>query len=214
MRSAMRRTLRTTLGAGICTALLAGCGGALFSKPDQDTCEPPSPPAACRCPPPEASPVLELLEYHRYAHVLSLPELEIELRQRAALLESGACTLDRLRVALLLQRRPPEDNEAAFDDLLRPCLEGPGTPSLPLRHLAHLLRARLEERREQHKRLRELDQSLKAERQRTAELTQQLEALKDIERSILERERGERSQQDAARAPRRPTAQGKTPHGP
>ncbi|MBI2311842.1 MAG: hypothetical protein HYU77_04975 [Betaproteobacteria bacterium] len=122
-----------------------------------------------------------LLLYHEYLRRLSGAELTREhegVKQAHA--RSGA-DFTRVQLAMLLSLPTPgfRDDGRAIG-LLEPLLKE-GAASSEMRALAHLLHAQIAEHRRLEERARE-------EQRRADGLQQKLEALKSIEKSLLERE--------------------------
>ena len=144
----------------------------------------------------------DLVSYYRYAAALDRTTLAHEYANFQDWTTDSGCTADRIRLAILgmqMARRGEENAQPA--QVLTPCLDGPARPAPALRHMAYLLqdqwasRARLRQRATRlEAELAEANELRQALARRKGELEnqvdalqEQLEALKDIERSIRRR---------------------------
>jgi hypothetical protein len=131
----------------------------------------------------EAEPIVALLAYYESLGEKKAPELAKEIDRLRAELPEG-CGRERLQLGLAEFVRA-QDTTAG---LMRPCLDDEAQdPSV--RRFAHLLQARLDERRAQRTALRVVQGRLDQQRQEIQELRRQLDGLKAIERSLQGRDR-------------------------
>jgi hypothetical protein len=123
----------------------------------------------------ESQQVLELIAYAQKVASLAAEEQQRELNASGQTLSKQRGAYGRVKLALLLSMPGTgfaDDAKAA--GLLEPLVSGDRAASSPLQQFAGLLHAQINER------LRE--------QRRAAQMKEQLDALKDVERKILERE--------------------------
>ncbi|HYU69743.1 MAG TPA: hypothetical protein VEL09_10490 [Burkholderiales bacterium] len=156
-----------------CISVLAGCA---------DLFTPGAAPAASGAPwvrdNRESRQVIELIAYTQRVAALQAEEQQRELNASTQMLSKDRSAYARVRLALLLALPGTAFNDDARASGLLESLAGAGVsepPPGPMQQFAGLLHAQLSER------LRE--------QRRTAQLKEQLEALKAVERNIIERER-------------------------
>jgi len=154
-----------------CISVLAGC--AAFSTPGA--------PGASGVPSArenrESRQVIELIAYAQRVAALQAEEQQRELNASTQLLSKDRGAYGRVRLALLLALPGTAFNDDTRAAGLLDSLAGAGaseSPPGPMQQFAGLLHAQISER------LRE--------QRRTAQLKEQLEALKAVERNITERE--------------------------
>ena len=154
-----------------CIPVLAGC--AAFSTPGA--------PGASGVPSArenrESRQVIELIAYTQRVAALQAEEQQRELNASTQLLSKDRGAYGRVRLALLLALPGTAFNDDTRAAGLLDSLAGAGaseSPPGPMQQFAGLLHAQISER------LRE--------QRRTAQLKEQLEALKAVERNIIERE--------------------------
>jgi len=154
-----------------CISVLAGC--AAFSTPGA--------PGASGVPSArenrESRQVIELIAYAQRVAALQAEEQQRELNASTQLLSKDRGAYGRVRLALLLALPGTAFNDDTRAAGLLDSLAGAGaseSPPGPMQQFAGLLHAQISER------LRE--------QRRTAQLKEQLEALKAVERNIIERE--------------------------
>jgi hypothetical protein len=155
-----------------CVSVLAGCA-ALFT--------PGAGPAASGVPSVrenrESRQVIELIAYAQRVVALQAEEQQRELNASTQMLSKDRSAYGRVRLALLFALPGTAFNDDARAAGLLESLAGAGgseSPPGPMQQFAGLLHAQISER------LRE--------QRRTAQLKEQLEALKAVERNIIERE--------------------------
>jgi hypothetical protein len=155
-----------------CVLVLAGCAG-LFT--------PGAGPAGSGAPSfrenRESRQVIELIAYTQRVAALQAEEQQRELNASSQMLSKDRGAYGRVRLALLLALPGTPFNDDTRAAGLLESLAGAGTsesPPGPMQQFAGLLHAQISER------LRE--------QRRTAQLKEQLEALKAVERNIIERE--------------------------
>ena len=182
--------------------LLAGCAGLRTpSLPgsateerqviQQITCIP-SPPDESQVIQPEESQVIQLFSY---AQRLATMTAEQQRREYSASNQAFARDKDansRMRLALLLATPGASVHDAARAASLLEPMAAPGDAAGPLRSLARLLFAQLNERASEAKRANQMREQLEALKEVERTLREQLEALKEVERTIMER--GQESQ--------------------
>jgi len=167
--------LRTGLLLAIALSL-AGCA-ALGGRPERDL---------------EERQVIQLIHYAQHVATMTA---EQQRREYAA--GNQAYTRDkdagsRMRLALLLATPGASvQDPARAAGLLEP-MAGPGDTASPLRELARMLHAQLNERASEQRRANQAREQLDAQKEVERGLRNQLDALKEIERSILQR--GQESQ--------------------
>jgi hypothetical protein len=164
-----------TLAILCCISVLAGCAG-LFT--------PGAGPAASGAPSVrenreirESRQVIELIAYIQRVAALQAEEQQRELNASNQMLSKDRGAYGRVRLALLLALPGTPFNDDTRAAGLLESLAGAGasdSPPGPMQQFAGLLHAQISER------LRE--------QRRTAQLKDQLEALKAVERNIIERE--------------------------
>ncbi|MEX0730611.1 MAG: hypothetical protein WED00_08780 [Aquisalimonadaceae bacterium] len=118
-----------------------------------------------------------LSEEQRHAHYDALrPQLE-----------DAGCRVDNVRLAMLYvtMDTPPQDDIPPLATAMEECMKT--DEGRDFRGVARLLHSSLSQRAAQGSRIRELVQTVSREQTRNAELTEQLEALKAIERSLRDR---------------------------
>jgi hypothetical protein len=150
-----------------CAILLTGCAGWPGAGAPQQA----GGAASTR----ESQQVLELIAYAQKIASLPTDEQQRELNASSQTLSKQRSTYGRVKLALLLSTPGTgfaDDARAA--GLLEPLASSDGTASGPLQQFAGLLHAQINER------LRE--------QRRATQLKEQLDALKDVERKIIERE--------------------------
>ena len=166
---------------------LAGCG----------TVRPPdAAPTAPTVAPQPAGDSETLLAYFQHVRKLTAPELAKELDSVRQLYASSRSDASRVRLAMLLS----VPGSALYDDAraleaLDPLLKNPGAALHPI---AFMVSAQIQERRRgvafqqryetEQRRGHALQQKLEEEQKRGHSLQQKLDALKSLEKSLLERE--------------------------
>ncbi|HKJ87757.1 MAG TPA: hypothetical protein VKA48_04540 [Gammaproteobacteria bacterium] len=177
-------------GTVLLVILLAGCGTLNRSAPTGGTSD--------------------LTAFYRYASALDKDALTGEYGNFRNWVQENRCTPDRIRLAMLTM--VAESGPAAEADpeaILGPCLGGKERPPPHLRDMAHLLQDQIRRRRGLEKRVHTLkakvdkvEGALSAQRsshrelvkkkgeleKRLKSLQEKLEALKDIEQSIQQRD--------------------------
>jgi hypothetical protein len=127
----------------------------------------------------ESRQVIELIEYAQKVAGLQSEEQRRELSASNLIFlkDRGRGSYGRLRLALLLALPGTAFNDdARAASLLEPLAGGASSPARPMQQLAGLVYTQIAERLREQK--------------RTAQLKEQLEAMKEIERKIIEREQG------------------------
>jgi hypothetical protein len=128
----------------------------------------------------ESRKVVELIDYTQKVAGLQSEEQRRELSASSLIFqkEHGRGAYGRLRLALLLSIPGTAFNDdARAANLLEPLAGGStSAPAGPMQQLAGMLYSQIVERLREQK--------------RTAQLKEQLDAMKDIERKIIEREQG------------------------
>lgn len=106
-------------------------------------------------------------------------------------LQSASCGMDTLRISMLYLslNSPPQDDLTPLTGAMNTCMETDAAPTF--KGMAQFLQSSLVQHSEDSNRIRELEQIVNHEQTRNAALTDQLEALKAIERSL--RDRGQNS---------------------
>jgi len=172
--------------------LLAGCAG--LQIPNLPHSEP------------EERQVIQLIDYAQRIATASAEEQRRELSASNQVFARDKDAMSRLRLALLLATPGASVHDAARAASLLEPLATSGDAASPLRSLARLLYAQLNERMSEQKRAsqsreqlearkeaeRTLREQLEARKEAERTLREQLEALKDVERTILQR--GQESQ--------------------
>ncbi len=133
---------------------------------------------------------------HLLAYLDGVAAMSPERRQatyavlRQSTPETG-CDQRQLRLAglFLLHPEPPQDDTELLADRLQHCWIDSGNAEISP-GLVQVLHTQIVTRKGQQARTLELERVLRQERQRNAELAEQLEALKAIERSIHQRGQG------------------------
>ena len=182
--------------------LLAGCAGLRTPSPPESATEErqviqpitciPSPPEESQVIQPEESQVIQLFSY---AQRLATMTAEQQRREYSASNQAFARDKDansRMRLALLLATPGASVHDAARAASLLEPMATPGDAASPLRSLARLLYAQLNERASEAKRANQMREQLEALKEVERTLREQLEALKEVERTIMER--GQESQ--------------------
>jgi len=193
------------LPAVLAAALLCGACG-LFAGPPPPPVRPPPAPAPAPAPPPPPVAVApedlaapadkaarRLLAYHEKLRLLSPADLAAEIARMDAILAPGVTTsppdtLLDLSLALSLQHNPGDLARAA--SLLEP-LAGDAAPELiPWQSIARLLAGRIAEQRRLEEAAEHQASQLRDTQRTMQQLTEKLEALKAIERSMIKRPAG------------------------
>ena len=134
-------------------------------------------------------PLDDLLQYALLVDAMNHTALEAERERLTAAVNTDTCSDDHVRLALVA--RADEERQALSDDALAGltvCREQ--TAEAPIRAaLASILHDAHTDQATSASRIAELEQRLGQERSRNEALEEQLEALKAIERSIIERGR-------------------------
>lgn len=131
----------------------------------------------------------ELLAYNQRIRSLSPEELNSEYGMATQALARQKSDLNRLRtVLLLLQPNAPFRDDARAAALVDEVLGNRPTENSATKALAQLLGAMVNERRRQEERYQKLTQKLGEEEKRADALQQKLEALKTIEKNLINRE--------------------------
>lgn len=154
-----------------------------------DDCEGQGKPVAESATPPAPSqaddPLGELLTYYRRSERMTSDERGQAAARLRARMPTGECSAKRLKVYMLAIRQPDLLSEP--DALIAPCLANPSTDRPELVGLARLLEDRFNGER-QRRELSETNEALRAERnelrRRNSGLQEQLEEIKEIERSV------------------------------
>lgn len=145
---------------------------------------------------PRATELEQLMQY--FVHIRSLPAeaLQRERAQQEQALTEYKSVESRFKVALLLSlpTASTRDQTRALE-LLRDYLRAEQTASLPARGLAHVLLTLLTERSApgpvavpKNRRMSRCEEQLQAERRNTEKLQKQIEELKDLEKTLIERD--------------------------
>ena len=172
--------------------LLAGCAG--LQIPSLPHIEP------------EERQVIQLIDYAQRIATATAEEQRRELSASTQVFARDKDAMSRLRLALLLATPGASVHDAAQAASLLEPLATSGDAAGPLRSLARLLYAQLNERASEQKRAsqmreqfdarkeaeRSLREQLEARKEAERTLREQLEALKDVERTIMQR--GQESQ--------------------
>ena len=144
--------------------LLAGCAGLRFpSLPDGE---------------PEERQVIHLINFAQSVATMTAEQQRNEYNASNQAFARDKDAISRMRLALLLATPGAGVHDAARAASLLEPLAAPGDAASPLRTLARLLYVQLSERASEHK--------------RANQMREQLEALKEVERAIMER--GQESQ--------------------
>ena len=171
----MKRT-PYTLVALFLLPLLAGC--AAFPPP-------PGNQSRCLSPPDDSSPTdTATLRYYRKVSSYDSARLQREFAQRLSALEPTVCDQRRLEAGTLALL----DLEIAekHPDILKPCL---ASPDPEFANLALVLHRQIEHRRRSADQQADLRRQLAALKAENESVRKQLDALKDIEKSIHERDK-------------------------
>lgn len=133
-----------------------------------------------------ANEVESLLTYFEYAKKLPGPDLNREHERIKQTFVNGRSDFTRLRYALLLTMpNSTFRDEGRALALLEPLLKEGAAASPALRSFAYFLNAGITE----HRRIEEsANQKLREEQKRSETLEQKLDAIKSIEKTIIERE--------------------------
>ena len=159
--------IRIAIAAIACTLVLAGCANFPGSRP------PSSPPVTRE--ERESRQVLELIAYTQRVASLQAEEQQRELNASSQIFSKDRGAYGRVRLALLLSLPGTAFNDdARAIGLLEPLASTETAASSPMQQFAGLFHAQIAER------LRE--------QRRATQLKEQLDALKDVERKIMERE--------------------------
>lgn len=148
---------------------------------------------ADRLSPPDDTPdaSMRLLSYLDGVAAMPAERRESSYRALRQVTPEQGCDERQLRLAglHLLHPQPPSEDTALLVERLEACwIHGSNHEVSP--GLVQVLHTQIATRDSQEARARELERSLRQERQRNAELAEQLEALKAIERSIHQRGQG------------------------
>jgi len=123
------------------------------------------------------------------AHLEGLSEEQRQIRYKTlrAAVTDPVCDRESLSLAMLYGTlaRPPQEDLALLSGAMERCLESPD-PAIP-KGMARLLLGNLELHRSNNRRIRQLQAEVNAEKDRNTALSEQLEALKAIERSLRDR---------------------------
>lgn len=159
--------------AALCAALLSGCA---LLQPDSG----------------EALQVRDIVGAAVSGARATPEEQRRQLNHAQQMFAAAQGDLNRVRLAALLATLPaPLRDEARAAALLEPLAAR--RPETPLAQLAGLLAAGVAERQKLARDLRAVEKREEAAEERAATLRQQVEALKSIERGILEREERRRT---------------------
>ncbi|MEI7968679.1 MAG: hypothetical protein WCJ69_06805 [Betaproteobacteria bacterium] len=194
----MRPRLATAL---LGMSVLAGCQlrpPVEMDVPARDN--PPTPAAAAApCPPPVAHASTrgnaeELLE--RYADVRNRPAaaLRQDLDEARREFTTTGSDASRLRLALLyLHPGAPFHSETAAAQVLEPLVRPDARGRQSLRGLAQVLMAQVEQARRADSAALNQATRLRDEQRRTEELQRKLDALKEVERAMIQKDQGGRA---------------------
>ncbi len=156
--------------------LLAGC--AAFPPP-------PGNQPTCVSPPDDSSPTdTAALRYYRTASGYDSARRKGEFAQRLHALEPAVCDERRLEAGALALLEPEIAQQ--HPDILQPCL---ASPDPEFANLALVLHAQIEHMRRSADQQAELRHQLAALKAENESVRKQLDALKDIEKSIHERDK-------------------------
>lgn len=176
----MRHYLRRSLQITLLSLSLGGCAG--FG--DRVAA-----PGACLWGAGGAGDAAQLLAYAQRLRTLSSDDLQRERDAAARGLVQKKTAADRLRMALLLTGPDPRfRDDARAAALLQEVVKGKGGGSPALKNLAALLLQVAEERLRQEERCQTLADKAKEEQKRADALQQKLDALKAIEKNIINRD--------------------------
>lgn len=134
--------------------------------------------------PERPDPLAAALAYADFLRSLSPSELQAEL---VALAEPGAAPLRQMQLALLLMQSHQGTDTARAQALLQRLLGSTGEGAAELRPLARLLLARLQDIRRLDEQSERQAQQLREAQRRIEVLTDRLEAMRAIERSLSPR---------------------------
>jgi hypothetical protein len=204
VRSLIRAVVphRSSAGAGLCALCAAACS-LLHPAPAP---APAPPPTAAPQPAPVPAPALEaavvatpsdpangadlaarrLLAYHERVRQMSTVDVAVEVTRLGALVsspDSRASPDDVLALALALVQQHNPGDLARASSLLEPLAQDVSPPS-PWQPLARLLAARIAEQRRLEEQLDRLTAQRRDTQRAIQQLTEKLEALKAIERSM------------------------------
>lgn len=172
--------IRTIAVSFVCAGALAGCTAFLTPRPGTSSS------ASVQ----ESRQVIELIGYTQKIAAMRAEDQRRELNASTQIFSKDRGAYGRLRLALLLALPGTtfnDDTRAA--SLLEP-LAGDAEPG-PMRQFAGLLYAHISERLREHRRIAQLKEQLeamKAIERNAAQLKEQLDAMRAIERKIIERE--------------------------
>lgn len=165
----------STLVAFFLVSLLSGC--AAFPPPPRSK-------PTCVSPPDDSSRTdTATLRYYRTASSYDTARLRGEFAQRLRALEPSVCDQHRLEAGALTVLEPELDDK--YPGLLQPCLDSPDPEKA---NMALLLHDQLAQHRRQSKQQAELRQEIAKLKAENESVRKQLNALKDIEKSIHERD--------------------------
>jgi len=193
--SGVRRTLTAFV---LFSAALAGCKTPAPQvetevKPHEGPAQPAVVEKKCDIPPPQEvrSEIDEVMNF--YAGLRSKPanalkqELEDAKRDYAA----AGSEASRLKLALLyLHPAAPFRNEASAAQLLEPYARNEGRSKGPWRGLAQMLLASIEQSRRNDAAVQAQVAKVREEQKKSDELQRKLDALKDVERAMIQKDQG------------------------
>ena len=131
----------------------------------------------------------EVLAYFQRIKGLSVDGLTVEHAVAAQALAKRRSDVNRLKLALLLiQPRTPFKDEGRAAALASEVANNKAADAPEMKNLALLLAAIANEQRQQEERLQQLAQKQKDEEKRADALQQKLDALKSIEKDLIQRE--------------------------
>jgi len=156
--------------------LLAGCAG-FGGRPDRE---------------PEERQVIQLIHYAQHITTMTTEQQRREYGASNQAFARDKDAASRMRLALLLATPGASVYDAARAASLFEPMAASGDAASPLRSLARVLYAQLNERTSEQKRANQMREQLDAQKEVERGLRSQLEALKEVERSIMQR--GQESQ--------------------
>ena len=131
--------------------------------------------------------VIDLIDYTQRVAAMSAEQQRLEYNASNQAFAKDKGTMNRMRLAFLLAIPSASFHDTArAANLLEPVTASAAAAS-PLRSLARLLYAQLNERAGEQKRTSQMHEQLEALKEADRNMREKLDALKEIERSIMQR---------------------------
>jgi len=131
--------------------------------------------------------VIELIDYAQRAASMTAEQQRREYNASNQAFAKSKDANSRIQLALLLAMPGSSVHDAARAASLLEPIAASGDAASPLRSLARLLYAQLNERANEQKRANQMRDQLEAAKESERSMREKLEALKEVERSILQR---------------------------